>query len=203
MARTIDVQSRPASAGTRVVAEQPRRHPAWLTASVLVLSAAAVLARLPLLGRPLSPDEGGFLMVAHQWSPGTSLYGAYWVDRPPLLITLFQLAGALGGGAVGLRALGAIGVGTSVLLAAALARTVAQVDGRSPRSTLVTTSAAATAAVFLVSPLFGASEVDGELLAVPFALAGLVAVLHASTASRRSLSWWAAAGVLGVCAAAV
>jgi hypothetical protein len=203
MARTIDVQSRPASAGTGAVAQAPRGHQAWLTGAVLVLSAAAVLARLPLVGRPLSPDEGGFLMVAQQWSPGPSLYGSYWVDRPPLLITLFQLAGALGGGAVGLRALGAVCAGTSVLLAAALARTVARVDGRSPRSPLVTTGAAATAAVFLVSPLFGASEVDGELLAVPFALAGLVAVLHASTTSRRWLSSWAAAGALGVCAAGV
>src|SRR3954463_13850918 len=164
MARTVDLQPRSAVAGTGPVAGQSRGHAAdWLTGSVLLLAAAAVVARLPLLGRPLRPHEGGFLMVAQQWGPGRSLYGAYWVDRPPLLITLFQLAGAIGGGAVGLRLFGAICVGSSVVLAAVLARAVARVDGRSPRSVLVTTSAAATAAVFLVSPLFGSSEVDGEL----------------------------------------
>ena len=41
---------------------------------------------MPFLARPLSPDEGGFLLVASQWEPGTSLYGHYWVDRPPLLM---------------------------------------------------------------------------------------------------------------------
>lgn len=45
-------------------------------------------------------------MVVGQWSPGTSLYGNYWVDRPPLLIGLFQLAYLGGGGAVTLRLMG-------------------------------------------------------------------------------------------------
>lgn len=198
MARTVDLQPRSASGGTGTVAGESGDHAGhWMTGSVLLLAAAAVVARLPLLGRPLSPDEGGSLMVAQQWGPGRSLYGAYWVDRPPLLITLFQLAGAIGGGAVGLRFFGAICVGSSALLAAALARAVARVGGRSPRSVLVTTSAAATAAVFLVSPLFGSSEVDGELLAVPFVLAGLVATFHARAGGRGQLAWWALAACWG------
>src|SRR3954465_4699750 len=168
MARAVDLQPRPASAGTGLVTRKLGGQRAkWPTGPVLVLAAAAALARPPFLGRPLSPDEAGFLMVAQQWAPGRSLYGAYWVDRPPLLVTLFQVAGVIGDGAVGLRLLGALCVGASVLLAAALARSVARLESRPPRAgpvTTVTTGAAATAAVFLVSPLFGASEVDGELL---------------------------------------
>jgi hypothetical protein len=202
MARTADLQTRPASAAPRAVAE-PSAHTTRVTVAVLALAAAAVLARLPFLARPLSPDEGGFLMVARQWAPARSLYGAYWVDRPPLLITLFQLAGAIGGGAVGLRLLGAACVGAAVLLAAALARTVTRIGDRPAQPGRVVTRATATAAVFLVSPLFGVSEVDGELLALPFVLAGLVAALRAHAGGRAALGWWAVAGALGVCAAAV
>ena len=72
----------------------PSRLAGRLPVPVLVaaLALAAVLARLPGVARPMSNDEGGFLMVAAQWAPGSSLYGSYWVDRPPLIIGLFQLA---------------------------------------------------------------------------------------------------------------
>jgi hypothetical protein len=172
---------------------------------VLAIAAAAVLARLPLLTRPLSPDEGGFLMVAAQWAPGTSLYGDYWVDRPPLLITLFQLADSLGGGAIALRLLGAAWVGSSVLLAAALAHTALRLDARRPgQPGRVPVYASLTAAVLLVSPLFGASEIDGELLAVPFVLAGILAVLKGHTGQQRhAVAWWVAAGILAAAAVAV
>ena len=145
---------------------------------VAALAIAAVVARLPGLTRPLSNDEGGFLMVAAQWAPGSSLYGNYWVDRPPLIVGLYQLADLLGGGPVGLRLLGAAWVGMAVVLAAVLGRVAGRLgDPRTPRLSPVWP--AATAAVFLVSPMFGASEVDGELLAVPFVLAGITAVLKA------------------------
>ena len=87
---------------------------------VYLLAASAAVLWLPTLLMPLSPDEGGFLLVASQWSPGTSLYGDYWVDRPPLLIGLFQLAD-LGGGALALRIIGLARVVPSVLLAGAIA----------------------------------------------------------------------------------
>lgn len=74
--------------------------------------------------RPLSPDEGGFLLVASQWQPGGSLYGHYWVDRPPLLISIFDLADHAGG-AVGLRLIGIAAVLASVFLAGRLARLAA------------------------------------------------------------------------------
>ncbi|HEU5037796.1 MAG TPA: hypothetical protein VFT70_12380 [Nocardioides sp.] len=150
-------------------------------------AAAAAAAWLPVLGRPLSNDEGGFLLVASQWGPGTSLYGDYWVDRPPLLIGLFQLAD-LGGGAIALRLLGMVAVVVSVLLAGELGRSLA------PGRQVAAVAGSATAAIFLATPFFGTSEVNGELLAMPFVLAGLVALV------RR---WWLAAGVLAVAAAAV
>jgi hypothetical protein len=171
----------------------PTRQPApsaparW--GSVPVVAIAAGLFWLPNVLRPLSSDEGGFLLVASQWSPGTSLYGNYWVDRPPLLIGLFQLADA-GGGRIALRILGLLAVVVSVLLAGRIGRLAA------PRTRSAPLLVAATAAVFVTAPLFGASEVDGELLAVPWVLGGMLCVLHALVAPgrRRSLAWWAAAG---------
>ncbi len=209
MTSTADLEVRPVTTGLPAVDTEPSVTPrrgtaGWLAAlPVLVLATAAVLARMPFLTRPLSPDEGGFLMVAAQWSPGTSLYGDYWVDRPPLLVTLFELAGHLGGG-VGLRLLGAASVGATVLIAAASARALTRLGGTTPRHPVAAAvCAAATAAVFLVSPLSGALEVDGELLAAPFVLAGLTAALTAYTARRQGLWWWTTAGVLAVAAAGV
>jgi hypothetical protein len=135
------------------------------------------------------------LLVAAQWSPGTSLYGDYWVDRPPLLIALFQLADAAGG-LVALRLLGTVAVVASVLLAARVGRLMAPVVSQAPLL------AAATAAVFLTTPLFDAGEVDGELLAVPIVLAGIVAALEAlsATESRAWSWWWVAVGAAAVAA---
>jgi hypothetical protein len=142
-------------------------------------------------------------MVAAQWAKGTSLYGDYWVDRLPGLIMLFQLA-HVAGGPIGLRLLGAACVGSSVLLAAGLASAALRADGRFARgSRVVVIGAAATAAAFLVSPLFGATEVDGEILAVPFVLAGLTATLTAYRSTLAATRWWIAAGALAVAAAAV
>jgi hypothetical protein len=210
VSRLADLGVRPAASGAPAVAARESRRllrptkPSTATVVVLVLAAIGFAARLPFLTRPLTPDEGGFLMVAGQWVPGSSLYGNYWVDRPPLLITLFQVADLLGG-PVGLRLMGATSVGVSVLLAAVLGRSALRLDGRrTPRTGLVQVCAATTALVFLATPSFGAPEVDGELLATPFVLGGLVAVFKGSVAaSRHALAWWAIAGVLAVAAAAV
>ena len=75
--------------------------------AVFLAAAVAASVRLLLLTVPLSPDEAGFLLVAQQWHPGTSLYGDYWVDRPPGLIALFGLAP----GPTGLRLLGPASAG--------------------------------------------------------------------------------------------
>jgi hypothetical protein len=99
----------------------PAARHSWV---VTLAAAVVVLVRLPWLGAPLSSDEGGFLFVAGQWHHGGgSLYGSYWVDRPPLLIGLFALAHLLGG-TVALRLLGCVAAVVVVLLAAKLGRLV-------------------------------------------------------------------------------
>lgn len=190
------------TAGPRRAPPRPRRGVrralgglpprAW----IVVAAVLAAAVRLPFLGRALSSDEGGLLMVAAQWRPGTSLYGDYWVDRPPLLIALFRVADA-GGGTVALRLLGIAVAVTCVLLAGWIGRLVAQ----RPTGPVY---AAATAAVFVSTPLFDAQEIDGELLALPFLLAGTGCVLAAfSGRARHPARWWVAAGALGAAAALV
>lgn len=159
------------------------------------VAALAVLAGavwLPFAGRPLSPDEGGLLILGGQWSAGTSLYGDYFVDRPPLLIALFATADALGGTAWSLRLLGIVAVVATVLLAGAVGR-AASVSPLLP---------ALTAAVIVTTPLVGGTVVNGELLGLPFLVGGCAAVLMAARAERW-LGWALLAGVLGACGALV
>ncbi|MCW2737247.1 hypothetical protein [Nocardioides sp.] len=161
-------------------------RPTWL------LAALAALAEVPFAEWPLSPDEGGFLLVASQWHPGPSLYGHYWVDRPPVLVTLFDLADHLGG-ATGLRLIGTGVVVSSVLLTSVLTGLVARRRALTP--TLV-------AAIFISTPLFG-TEVDGELLSVPFVLLGMVCLARACRAAPLAAAWAACAGIAGMAAALV
>ena len=155
------------------------RRVTWLVAAL------AALAWSPFVTAPLSPDEGGFLLVASHWHPGRSLYGPYWVDRPPLLITIFDLA-AHAGGAVGLRVIGIAAVVASVGLADRLGRLA---TGRAAVVPVL------VAGAFLCTPLFGTDEVNGELLAVPLVLAGVLALVRAwSAPGRRGYAWAALAG---------
>lgn len=145
--------------------EHLRRHP------VVVAAALAFLARLPALTRPLRADEAGFLLVARSWAPQPdSMFGPYWVDRPPSLIAVYRAVDALGG-AVPLRLLGAVTAVVAVLLAAAVAREVA---GR--RAVGWT---AAAAAALLSNPMIDVVAVKGELLALPFLLGSILLVLRA------------------------
>ncbi len=153
---------------------------------VVCLAGLAGLGVLPYGGRALSPDEGGLLLLASQWSPGSSLYGDYFVDRPPGLIALFALADLLGGSAWAVRLLGVAAVVASVLLAALVGRAAGA-------STLLP---ALTAALLVTTPLVGGTVVNGELLGLPFLLGGCAAVLMASRAERW-LPWAALGGVLG------
>lgn len=147
----------------------PARSPDRGWWAVSALCAAAALSRLPFLTAPVSYDEGGFLTVAAQWHPGSSLYGSYWVDRPPLLIAVYAVAHALGG-TVALRLIGLLAVVCSVALAAVVGRLGA---GRR----VAATACAAVTAAFLVTPVFGTRIVDGELLAAPLVLGGLASLL--------------------------
>ena len=159
----------------------PKRVPV-----VPVVMAVVVALRMLLVTRPASPDEAGFLVVASQWHVGgTSLYGNYWVDRPPLLIGLFQLAD-LFGGLTALRVLGALAAAATVAL---LASTAGRAFG--PRAVTWT---AVVAAALMVSPLIGADAVNGELLAAPFIALGLRFAVEAISADDPLLARAAAFG---------
>jgi hypothetical protein len=182
------------SSGTPVIQEDtPSTRSPWGTVGALAV--AACLGWLPFMARGLSPDEGGLLLVGGQWAPGSSLYGDYWVDRPPVLIGMFAAADGLGG-PWALRTLGVVAVVATVLLAGVIGR----LHGPGPTWSVVLP--AATAAVFVGTPLFGGSVVSAELLALPFVLAGIAAVLASLTADDRdSALWWAmAAGAAGAAA---
>jgi 4-amino-4-deoxy-L-arabinose transferase-like glycosyltransferase len=130
----------------------------------------AVVLRLPFLLEPLRPDEAGYLMVAQQWHLSDSTtYGSYWVDRPPLLLLIFKAA--VGQGPLGIRLVGTVAAAALVAAAAAVGQAVA---GRRAAwwSSLVT-------AALVSSFALGGQEVDGELLAAPFVLAGCAATLWA------------------------
>lgn len=155
-------------------------------------AAVVLLVRLPHLGSALGIDEAGYLLVGGQWGPGgRSLYGDYFVDRPPLLLTAYQLAAALGG-AVPLRILGALAAAVTVL---ATGHAAARAAG--PRAAA---AASVLAAALLADPLAGSLEVNGELLAAPFiAVAVAAGVTLAEPGARRELR---AAAIAGACATA-
>ena len=142
--------------------------------AVVLAATAALGARLLFLGVPLSSDEAGFLLVGGQWHRGASLYGDYWVDRPPGLVALFAMADA-GGGRIALRVIGALCAAASVLAAGWLARTVAA--GRRPAAHASVALVAALVAALVSSPLLDVTIVNGEILALPFVLVGLTTLL--------------------------
>jgi hypothetical protein len=88
---------------------------------VLAAAVAAALLRFPGLLHPLGSDESGFTLVARAWDPGPgTLYGPYWVDRPPTLVGFIRLSDALGG-AYFIRVVAALGCAALVVMAAATA----------------------------------------------------------------------------------
>lgn len=172
------------------------RVPAW--AVLPALAGLAVGGWLPFLVGPLSPDEAGLLMIGGQLGDGSSLYGDYWVDRPPLLLALFGLA-SLAGDAAGVRVLGLLAVVSTVLAAGLLGRLVA------PHLHWAAVATAGVAAVAASSRMLGAGLVNGEALAVPLVLLGLCAVVAALRQRRdRGVFLLAcAAGLLGAAAVLV
>jgi hypothetical protein len=158
---------------------------------VWIIALSAVAVRLPLLGRPPTPDEAGFLLVGAQWhAGGTSLYGDYWVDRPPLLITIFRLASE-GGGLVPLRLIGCVATLLTILGVAHVARRLG--------GTGAAAWSAVVAAALLVNPLTGAMAVNGELLAAPFVIWGIAAMVGAFRDRPHGPWLAAAAGAALVC----
>lgn len=190
-------------------ARGPVHRPAWGPETLVVVLAVtvAVVAWLPFLHAPLTSDESGFLLLGEHLGHGSSLYGDYWVDRPPLLLWLFGLAGILTHGsatatglvAPGVKLLGAVAAGLSVLSAWALA------VAATPASRLSRRATPALMAVLLTSPLLGMPETDGEILALPFVLGGLACLITAlrHPGPRRTSILAVAAGASGTGAALI
>lgn len=176
-----------------------------VTRTTYVAAVVAFVAWLPFLRTPLESDEAGFLMVARQWESGSSLYGDYWVDRPPLLIWLFRLAAQLGTGSLetdgivvpGVRLMGATASAVAVLLAGVLAARLSTDESRWPRRIVPLLATA-----LLSSPLLGMPAANGEVLSLPFTLAGVLCVVLCSAGppGRRTLALAAAAGAAGMAA---
>ncbi|RYC14321.1 hypothetical protein [Nocardioides zhouii] len=172
-------------------ARWPRNSTRWVAGGALLV----VVLRLPYLRTPLRSDEGGFLLVASQWHPGSALYGSYWVDRPPLLIAFYAIADRLDG-STALRLMGCGLAFAVVLLAHHLGRSVTRRTYAWP---------AVLAMALLALPYGGALEVNGELIAAPLVLLGLLASVRAVADPVADRRWrlWATAGALGTAAAMV
>lgn len=167
----------------------------------LMATAVAVGAWLPFLRSPLMPDEAGLLIIAEQWGPGRSLYGDYWVDRPPLIIWIYTLVEPFvtvghtpdGAFAPAIKLMGGAVSAVSVLVAFLLARRVV------PDSRWAHSVAPVLTLVLVSSPLLGMPSTNGELLALPFVLAGVALLIPALVQPSRRPAPLAALGA-GACA---
>ena len=138
----------------------------WLAAVL------AVLARFPSLLWPLRPDEAGFLLVARTWDPQPdSLYGHYWVDRPPQVIALMKFTDAVAG-TYGHRVLGAVGCGLLVLAAAAAAREIVRtfVPDLGGGASRVAAWSAVVAAALVSNAEIDVIGAKGEVLGIPLVM---------------------------------
>lgn len=153
--------------------------------------AALVVARLLMFRTYVGGDEAGFLMVGNGWHDGTSLYGDYWVDRPPLLLWLTELAG-------GVTTLRIIGLLASVLTLLGIAW-AAQIA----RGADAARWAAGAAALFGAAQWLGVARVNGEMLAAPFVAWSIALTLHAMLRPSWRVAAAVGAGVLAVCALSI
>ncbi|MEA2437779.1 MAG: hypothetical protein QOF65_2335, partial [Thermoleophilaceae bacterium] len=149
-----------------------------------------LLLRAPWFDAALGRDEGGVAMVARNWHGGGPFaYGSLFLDRPPLLVALYRLAGD---GQVGIRVLGAVAAGLLVVTSTLLAVRIA---GR-----LAAPWAAGISAVLASSFALRSIFTPAELLAaVPSSASVLLLVIALERAPRR-LWLFAGAGVLGAAA---
>jgi hypothetical protein len=161
----------------------------------LGLGACLLLAfalRAPFLGTTLGKDEGGVAFIARHWGSGHgSLYGSYWLDRPPLLIALYKLA--VLGGDVGVRLLGAAAALAIVAGVALLARAVA-----GERAGLI---AGLLAALLSASAALTTVYTPGELIAAVPATFSVLCLVLAHRSRRTGLVF--AAGLLAIAAVMV
>ena len=160
-----------------------RRQTWWTLGGCFVV---LLLLRLPYLAVPLGRDEGGLAFLARHWDGG-SMYGDYWVDRPPLLLVLFKLA--VLGGDRGLRVLGALAALALIVLIALIARAVA-----GPQAARI---AALLAALLAGSQSIGAVYTPGELLAAVPSTASILFLVLAHHSRRTGFVVAAGAAAVG------
>ncbi|MEO5662339.1 MAG: hypothetical protein ABIR39_03575 [Nocardioides sp.] len=158
---------------------------------------AAVLGRIPSLQWPLRPDEAGFLLVARAWHPEPdSMFGTYWVDRPPPIIALFKLSDWIGGPYF-IRVFAALAAALFVLAAAGTARRLGEYAGARDADRIGAWVAVATAALTshaAIDPVVA----KGEILGLPVVMASCWFAINALL--RNSLTHAAAAGALATLA---
>ncbi|MGI8661151.1 MAG: hypothetical protein ACR2LH_09005 [Thermoleophilaceae bacterium] len=155
--------------------------------------ALALALRLPWLEAPLGVDEGGVALVAQGWlHGGDSLYGHYWLDRPPLLVALYKLALTLG--PAGVRVLGAVAAAALVVLVALIARSVGGDRAARPAALIAGLAASSAAIQAVFTP--------AELLAIVPSAASVLALVIAHRRGE-SLAALAAAGACAACAVLV
>jgi hypothetical protein len=150
--------------------------------------ALALLLRAPWFDAALGRDEGGVAFVAQNWHGGGEFaYGSWFLDRPPLLVALYRLAGDT---EVGIRVLGAVAASLLVVLSTALA---VRVGGRRAAPW-----AAGISAVLASSFAIRSVYTPAELLAVmPSCASVLLLVVGLQT---RRLWAFAGAGALAATA---
>ncbi len=168
--------------------------------TVWVAAVAAVLARFPSAMWPLRPDEAGFLLVARSWAPTpTSVYGPYFVDRPPEIIALIRLTDWLGG-PYALRVLAAVGILAFVLLTAATARRIASYAAGlgAARADRVAAWTAVAAAGLVSDAGIDVVSAKGEHLGMPLIMAACWLALAAL--ERRSARLALASGLVAMLA---
>jgi hypothetical protein len=176
----------------------------------------AALLRFPGAIWPIKPDEAGLTLVARNWQPEpNSLYGTYWVDRPPSLIAFIRLSDWIAG-PLFLRVIAAIGCFLLVLASAATARTLVRLsrDNDGHDTEPLTASAAdeptrrsadrvavwtAVFAAFVVGNLIiDPTAAKGEILGIPLVMTSFWLSLRAL--ERRSATSAFLAGLLAVLA---
>ncbi|MEP9382607.1 hypothetical protein [Nocardioides sp. KR10-350] len=147
--------------------------------SVAVAGLVTLVVHLLFLSRDLSPDEGGYAVVARLWHlPGPYLYGPTWVDRPPGLVSAFALADHLG--TYGVRLVAAL---AATVLVAAVGSAARAVAGHRAAAW-----SAWTAAALVCSVRLDGQRLDGELLAATCVSLAAALLVHALCAQRHAVA---------------
>jgi hypothetical protein len=171
----------------------PRRHLFSARQSVVLACFATLSVHLLSLSSRLGPDEGGFAIVARHWlDGGPYLYGHVWVDRPPGLIAVFDIAQRLGPDGVRLTA-----TAFAVCLVVAIASAAAALDGPEAAAWAAWVGFALGSATLLQ-----ADQLNGELVAATFVATSVAALGRCVREARGHRRGSATLGVVaGACAA--